>query len=255
MLGVLYSTHGYATRTRTSSWSEAPISICSTQSSMRSRQRGPFAVATLPSLWSAPVGARRQPELLDRAYGGRTGLRTERRIQPGTQGPRRRRSLVRRQQQTDLAPRIRACEGRTSTDAGAVIIALEAAGQLRYMPPYALALVFAGLDDRDAAFAWLERALAVRDVHMVPSDGRSEVGSLLPQRSAVQGVAGPLSVYCRRIMTRTDEVLLESGSSVSAPDAPIRISSHSFRALGRCGGDAHSNRTGPPSRPSFAAVS
>ena len=53
------------------------------------------------------------------------------------------------------------------TDAGAVITALEAAGQLRYMPPYALALVFAGLDDRDAAFAWLERALAVRDVHMV----------------------------------------------------------------------------------------
>ena len=53
------------------------------------------------------------------------------------------------------------------TDAGAVITALEAAGQHRYMPPYALALVFAGLDDRDAAFAWLERALAVRDVHLV----------------------------------------------------------------------------------------
>jgi TolB-like protein/DNA-binding winged helix-turn-helix (wHTH) protein/tetratricopeptide (TPR) repeat protein len=53
------------------------------------------------------------------------------------------------------------------TDARAVITALEAAGRHRYVPPYALALVFAGLDDRDAAFAWLERALAVHDVHMV----------------------------------------------------------------------------------------
>ena len=54
------------------------------------------------------------------------------------------------------------------TDAGAVITALEAAGQHRYMPPVcARAGLPAGLDDRDAAFAWLERALAVRDVHMV----------------------------------------------------------------------------------------
>jgi hypothetical protein len=34
------------------------------------------------------------------------------------------------------------------------------------VPPYALALVFAGLDERDAAFEWLERALAVKDVHL-----------------------------------------------------------------------------------------
>jgi len=53
------------------------------------------------------------------------------------------------------------------TDARAVITTLEAAGQHQYVPPYALALVFVGLDDRDAAFAWLERALAVRDVHMI----------------------------------------------------------------------------------------
>jgi TolB-like protein/DNA-binding winged helix-turn-helix (wHTH) protein len=53
------------------------------------------------------------------------------------------------------------------TEARAVINSLEATRQLRYVPPYAFALVFAGLDERDAAFEWLERALAVKDVHLV----------------------------------------------------------------------------------------
>jgi hypothetical protein len=37
----------------------------------------------------------------------------------------------------------------------------------RYVPPYALALVHAGLGDADAAFEWLERAYAARDVHLM----------------------------------------------------------------------------------------
>jgi hypothetical protein len=36
----------------------------------------------------------------------------------------------------------------------------------RYVPPYAMALVYAGLGQRDSAFEWLDRAYAVRDVHL-----------------------------------------------------------------------------------------
>jgi TolB-like protein/DNA-binding winged helix-turn-helix (wHTH) protein/Flp pilus assembly protein TadD len=56
--------------------------------------------------------------------------------------------------------------GRTM-EARAVLRALDADARERYVPPYAFALVHAGLDERDAAFDWLERAYAVRDVHLV----------------------------------------------------------------------------------------
>jgi tetratricopeptide (TPR) repeat protein len=36
-----------------------------------------------------------------------------------------------------------------------------------YVPPYASALIHAGLGDRDATFEWLERAYAARDIHLV----------------------------------------------------------------------------------------
>jgi TolB-like protein/DNA-binding winged helix-turn-helix (wHTH) protein len=48
-----------------------------------------------------------------------------------------------------------------------VLNALEATSQERYMPPYAMALVHLGLDERDAAFASLEQAYAARDVHLI----------------------------------------------------------------------------------------
>ena len=35
------------------------------------------------------------------------------------------------------------------------------------MPPYNMALVYAGLGQRDSAFKWLEDAYQVRDVHLV----------------------------------------------------------------------------------------
>ena len=41
------------------------------------------------------------------------------------------------------------------------------ASRQRYVPPYALALVHSGLGDTDAAFEWLERAYAARDVHLM----------------------------------------------------------------------------------------
>jgi tetratricopeptide (TPR) repeat protein len=37
----------------------------------------------------------------------------------------------------------------------------------RYVPPYNIALVFAGLQESEAALQWLEQAFADRDVHMV----------------------------------------------------------------------------------------
>jgi Flp pilus assembly protein TadD len=56
--------------------------------------------------------------------------------------------------------------GRTR-EARDVLGSLEAASRDRYVPPVAMALVNAGLGDRDAVFAWLERAHAARDVHVV----------------------------------------------------------------------------------------
>ena len=56
--------------------------------------------------------------------------------------------------------------GRT-TEARDVLAALEMASRQRYVPPYAIALVHAGLGDADAVFAWLDRAHAARDVHLM----------------------------------------------------------------------------------------
>jgi TolB-like protein/DNA-binding winged helix-turn-helix (wHTH) protein/Flp pilus assembly protein TadD len=44
---------------------------------------------------------------------------------------------------------------------------LEAAARDRYVPPYATALVYAGLGERDAVFTSLEKAYAARDVHLI----------------------------------------------------------------------------------------
>jgi TolB-like protein/DNA-binding winged helix-turn-helix (wHTH) protein/Flp pilus assembly protein TadD len=56
--------------------------------------------------------------------------------------------------------------GRTA-EARDLLGALEMASRQRYVPPYALALVHAGLGDTDAAFEWLNRAYAARDVHLM----------------------------------------------------------------------------------------
>jgi TolB-like protein/DNA-binding winged helix-turn-helix (wHTH) protein/Flp pilus assembly protein TadD len=56
--------------------------------------------------------------------------------------------------------------GRTA-EARDLLGALEMASRQRYVPPYALALVHAGLGNADAAFEWLDRAYAARDVHLM----------------------------------------------------------------------------------------
>ena len=44
---------------------------------------------------------------------------------------------------------------------------LEAVSPDQYVPPYALALLHAGLDEREAALECLERAYDAHDVHLV----------------------------------------------------------------------------------------
>jgi TolB-like protein/DNA-binding winged helix-turn-helix (wHTH) protein/Tfp pilus assembly protein PilF len=56
--------------------------------------------------------------------------------------------------------------GRTN-EAREVLSTLESVGRVRYVPPYASALVHAGLGEREAALQWLARAYDVRDVHLV----------------------------------------------------------------------------------------
>ena len=48
-----------------------------------------------------------------------------------------------------------------------VLDTLEAIAHDRYVPPYAAALIHAGLDQRDLALNCLERAFQVRDVHLI----------------------------------------------------------------------------------------
>ena len=63
--------------------------------------------------------------------------------------------------------------GRTA-EARDVLATLNRMASDRYVPPYARALVHAGLGERDEAFQWLERAIEVRDVHLIalPTDAK-----------------------------------------------------------------------------------
>jgi DNA-binding winged helix-turn-helix (wHTH) protein/TolB-like protein/Flp pilus assembly protein TadD len=61
---------------------------------------------------------------------------------------------------------ILARSGRTGA-AREVLAELHETARSRFVPPCALALVHAGLGEREAVFEWLEKALEVRDVHLV----------------------------------------------------------------------------------------
>ena len=56
--------------------------------------------------------------------------------------------------------------GRES-EARELLRTLEEIGRERYVPPCALSLVHLGLGERDSAYAWLERAHEVHDVHLI----------------------------------------------------------------------------------------
>jgi TolB-like protein len=68
---------------------------------------------------------------------------------------------------------ILATAGRRN-EAAEVLSTLEAIARERYVPPYAFALVYAGLEHRERALEWLEHAYTVRDVHLIwlPMDAR-----------------------------------------------------------------------------------
>ena len=48
-----------------------------------------------------------------------------------------------------------------------VLRTLEAVSRDGYVPPYMMALVHAGLGEREAVFQWLNRAYDARDVHLI----------------------------------------------------------------------------------------
>ena len=52
-------------------------------------------------------------------------------------------------------------------EAREVLKALHDASATRYVPPYARALVYAGLGEADAVFEWLSKAVDARDVHVI----------------------------------------------------------------------------------------
>jgi TolB-like protein/DNA-binding winged helix-turn-helix (wHTH) protein/Flp pilus assembly protein TadD len=62
----------------------------------------------------------------------------------------------------------------SAAEARDILGTLESLSGERYVPPYAIALVHAGLGERDAVFAALDRAYEARDVHLVflPVDPR-----------------------------------------------------------------------------------
>ena len=56
--------------------------------------------------------------------------------------------------------------GRTD-EARTMLSTLETISRAKYVPPYAMALINAGLGNRESVYAWLERAYDARDVHLI----------------------------------------------------------------------------------------
>lgn len=73
-----------------------------------------------------------------------------------------------------------------------VLTTLETLSRQRYVPPYALALVHAGLGERDAVFEWLDRAFEVHDVHLIylPVDPKWDPYRSDPRFEALLGRCG-----------------------------------------------------------------
>jgi TolB-like protein/DNA-binding winged helix-turn-helix (wHTH) protein/tetratricopeptide (TPR) repeat protein len=112
------------------------------------------AVAVDPEFWIGHVQLAQAYEQLGRADGAVEALGNAARFSANNSKALSFRGHV-------LAKTGRAAEAR------AVLKALEAAARGRYVPPYALALVHAGLGDRDAVLARLAEACEARDVHLI----------------------------------------------------------------------------------------
>jgi tetratricopeptide (TPR) repeat protein len=59
-------------------------------------------------------------------------------------------------------------------EAKRIITTLNQIAQKRFVPPFTFALIYTGLGERDAAFEWLEKAYAVREMGLIllPADPR-----------------------------------------------------------------------------------
>ena len=79
-----------------------------------------------------------------------------------------------------------------ANEAREVLRKLEADSRERYVPPYAMALVHAGLGEREAVFEWLEKAYAARDVHLIylPVDPKWDPYQSDPRFVALLGRCG-----------------------------------------------------------------
>jgi tetratricopeptide (TPR) repeat protein len=92
-------------------------------------------------------------------------------------------------------------------EAEPVLRVLLETARTRFLPPYNVALLYAGLGDSDAVYEWLEKARLIRDVHMVfltvepkwdPLRGQASFQSLLQRcglprlevRDAVRSLSG-----------------------------------------------------------------
>jgi TolB-like protein/DNA-binding winged helix-turn-helix (wHTH) protein/Flp pilus assembly protein TadD len=92
--------------------------------------------------------------------------------------------------------------GRTA-EAREVLRLLETRSRERFMPPYALALVHAGLGDTEAAMAWLDKAYGERDAHLVylPVDAKWDPYRADPRFQALLarcGFAAPAAATAAR---------------------------------------------------------
>ena len=134
-------------------------------------------------------------------------------------------------------------------EAREVLKTLETMARERYMPPYAIAQVHAGLREVDAAFAWLERA--VEDARCAPGDAAAgrEVGCVARGCAICRGAA--TSADCRigvlsyefLWIAMGDRERLKDGSvkdtAVRGNEAslPMRRSHLTFGSLGSIGNE------------------
>jgi hypothetical protein len=77
-------------------------------------------------------------------------------------------------------------------EAREVLSQLQAFSRDRYVPPYAMALVHAGLGEPAAVFTWLQRAFDAHDVHLVylPVDGKWDAYRADPRFDALLARCG-----------------------------------------------------------------
>jgi tetratricopeptide (TPR) repeat protein len=59
-----------------------------------------------------------------------------------------------------------------------IVRQLEQLSKRRYVSPYAIALVYVGLDEKDLAFDWLQKAVVDRSIPLGPLKAGEELASL-----------------------------------------------------------------------------